>query len=168
MATFVRRSLPSEGVSADIFDTAFGRMVEEYGRRRLYTTRPFEGVPELLTELADRGLRTAVLSNKPDAATREIVERLFPGHPFCAVVGGLEGVPLKPDPASCLEVCREVGVSPAATALVGDSEIDAETALRAGVLGIGVTWGFRTADDFDESAFRQLIDRPMELVEMVT
>jgi phosphoglycolate phosphatase len=132
------------------------------------TTRPFDGVPELLVELSRRGLMTAVLSNKPDPATREIVDHLFADHPFVTVVGGLADVPLKPDPTSCLAICREAGVSPGATTLVGDSEIDAQTARRAGVLGVGVTWGFRTADEFRDTAFRRLIDRPSELLEMVT
>jgi phosphoglycolate phosphatase len=167
MATFVRRSLPSGSDSGDTFDTALALMVEEYSRRRVKTTRPFDGVPELLAELAERGLMTAVLSNKPDAATREIVDHLFADHPFAAVVGGLADVPLKPDPTSCLAICREAGVSPAATALVGDSEIDAQTAARAEVLGVGVTWGFRTADEFHDTAFEHLIHHPRDLLEIL-
>jgi phosphoglycolate phosphatase len=111
---------------------------------------------------------TAVLSNKPDAATREIVEQLFAGHRFRAVVGGLTDVPLKPDPTSCLQMCRSAGVSAAEAVLVGDSEIDAQTGLRAGVLTVGVTWGFRTVDDFSDSAFPHLIDHPADLLEMLT
>ncbi|WAC20768.1 HAD-IA family hydrolase [Luteolibacter sp. SL250] len=105
-------------------------------------TEPFPGVPEVLAELRAKGHPMAVLSNKPHPFTTVIVERLFPGIRFDAVVGQKEGIPHKPDPAGALEIVRTFGLPPEDCILVGDSTIDLETARNAGIQSIAVTWGY--------------------------
>ncbi len=105
-------------------------------------TVPFPGVPEVLAELRAKGHPMAVLSNKPHPFTTVIVERLFPGIRFDAVLGQKQGIPHKPDPAGALEIVRIFGLPPEDCVLVGDSTIDLETARNAGIRSVAVSWGY--------------------------
>ncbi|MFO0892469.1 MAG: HAD-IA family hydrolase [Isosphaeraceae bacterium] len=105
---------------------------ESYGRGWNVATRPYEGIPELLDALAARALGLAVLSNKPDAFTRQCVDEYLSSWPFAVVFGERAGVPRKPDPAAALDVAARLGVPPGAVLYVGDSSVDMETARRAG------------------------------------
>ena len=84
-----------------------------------------------------------VLSNKDDAMTRTIVTTVFPHRSFQTIFGARPGKAHKPDPTSLLEMLSSWGVQPGACAYLGDSDVDMETAHRAGVVGIGAGWGFR-------------------------
>jgi phosphoglycolate phosphatase len=105
-------------------------------------TRPYEGISDLLADLRQRGVPLAVLSNKPHAFTTEIVAKLFPEHTFAAVLGNREGLPHKPDPSGALELAAILGIAPENCILIGDSTMDLETARRAGMPSIAVTWGY--------------------------
>jgi phosphoglycolate phosphatase len=106
----------------------------------------YPGVRETLDALSARGVPMAVLSNKPDAATREVVTRLLPGVPFVAVQGQVDTLPRKPDPAMALRLAARLGQAPGDIALVGDTAIDLATARAAGMRSVGVTWGFRPGE----------------------
>ncbi len=154
------RPAPSDAVVAEIL-TDYRR---EYQACWHVHSRPFPGVPELLAELARRGLRTAVLSNKAQAFTAAMAESLLAPHRFDIVRGSLPGVPLKPDPASALAIAAELGVPPAACAFVGDTNVDMATARAAGMLAAGALWGFRTADELRANGADVLLDAPAGLL----
>ena len=116
-------------------------------------TLPYEGIPELLAELQRRGVRLAVASNKFQAGTEKLIGRYFPDIRFDVVLGQRPDVPLKPDPAVVGEVLY-----------VGDSGVDMQTAAAAGVRSAGVTWGFRTRAELEQSGARHIVDRPAELL----
>ena len=118
-----------------------------YAEHLLDRTRPFPGFAPLLTRLAEQGVRLGVLSNKSDAFTRQLVAALFPGHTFGAVYGERPGVARKPDPAAALALAAELGAAPGACAFVGDTPVDMKTARAAGMHAVGVTWGFRDAEE---------------------
>jgi phosphoglycolate phosphatase len=143
-------------------------MTRVYARRWLDTTRPYPDVPALLAALRRRGLRTALLSNKPDDATRHLAGRLFPEHRFDLVRGQRPGSPLKPDPTVALEVCSELGVRPGEVVYVGDSDTDVETGLRAGFRTVGASWGFRGADELRAAGADVVIDHPLELLAVLS
>ena len=105
-----------------------------------------------------------MLSNKPDFATREIVGELFADNPFEIVRGALEGVPLKPDPSSVLGIISELGQSLQQSVFVGDTAVDMATGVNAGMRSIGVTWGFRDADELVDSGANHIIHQPLELL----
>jgi len=105
-------------------------------------TVPYPGIPEVLAGLQRAGHPLAVLSNKPHPFTTVIVERLFPGIVFAAVVGQQPGIPHKPDPAGAREIVRTFGLPPEDCILIGDSTIDLETARNASIRSIAVTWGY--------------------------
>jgi phosphoglycolate phosphatase len=141
----VVRSLPEEcTLNPEEILNAFRKV---YSNQLLNTTLPYPGIPSLLQELADRKTPLAVLSNKPDAMTRKIVASLFPQFPFVEVLGQREGVPSKPDPTSALQIASQLQVSPENCALIGDTPVDIETAISAGMIHVGVTWGFRSKED---------------------
>ncbi|OYV04729.1 MAG: haloacid dehalogenase [Verrucomicrobiales bacterium VVV1] len=108
-------------------------------------TDVFPGVVEMLKRQAAAGHRLGVLSNKPHDFTVEIVSRLFPEIAFDAVLGQRPDVPRKPDPAGALEIAAAFGLPPAACVMVGDSTMDVETGVRAGMYTVAVTWGYHDA-----------------------
>ena len=125
-------------------------------------TSPYPGIPELLARLEDEGIPLAVVSNKGDAAVRELMDATFPGA-FRAVVGEREGVRRKPAPDTVDEVMRQLRLSPADVVLVGDSEVDVATAANAGCACIAVTWGFRSREFLESLGAKTLIDSPDQL-----
>ena len=107
-------------------------------------TAPFPGIEETLRELRARGIRTAVLSNKFDAAVQELAEQYLPGL-FDIARGEIPPTPRKPDPTALLQVIEQLGVTPEETAYVGDTSVDYEVARNAGVMAVGVSWGYDKA-----------------------
>jgi phosphoglycolate phosphatase len=104
VAMLFRRALPPDRVEPDAVDRCVAGFEETYGRSWNVRTRPYDGVPGLLDDLAARGLGLAVLSNKPDGFTRLCAAEYLACRPFRAVVGQREGVPRKPVPARALEI----------------------------------------------------------------
>jgi len=158
---FAARGLPAPG------DAEMAAIIRDYRREyercwRLHS-RPYAGVPEMLGELARRGVRTAVLSNKAQTFTVLMTEELLGAHRFDVVRGALPGVPLKPDPAPALAIAAELAVPPAACAFVGDTSIDMLTARAAGMFAIGALWGFRTAEELVAAGADVLLGAPAEL-----
>lgn len=166
MVNLVRRALPAEMVNDETVAEFVKRMSDEYARRCLDSTAPFPRIPELLQNLRERGVKTAVLSNKPDEATQAVVNRFFAHHPFDVIRGALPGVPLKPDPTSALEVIRDCGVGPRDTLYVGDTDTDMKTGRNAGLFTVGVTWGFRDAAELDVSGAHRIVDHPLDLLSL--
>ncbi len=130
-------------------------------------TRPYEGVPELLAVLSQRGLRLAVASNKFQAGTEKLVRRFFPGIAFDPVFGQREGVPLKPDPAVAETILSLTETPPGQALFVGDSGIDILTAKAAGIRSAGVTWGFRSRTELEEAGADHIVDRAEEILALL-
>ena len=160
---FAWRGRPTPG------DVEVADILREY--RREYEacwrshSRPYAGVPELLGELARRGTKTAVLSNKSHTFTTLMTEELLSAHRFDIVRGAMPGVPLKPDPASALAISTELGVEPAACIFLGDTSVDMKTATAAGMFAVGALWGFRTTDELLTSGAAAIVSSPRELLE---
>ncbi|MDR2576066.1 MAG: HAD family hydrolase [Treponema sp.] len=125
-------------------------------------SKPYPGIPELLAELQNRKIKTAVLSNKPDSVLRRIIAELFPQHAFDLVRGLRPDAAPKPHPAPVWELLADMGLTPHETILMGDSEIDMETARNAGCYPLGVSWGFRSRDTLEASGAAKIIDTPGE------
>ena len=140
---------------------AYQAYYREHARER---TAPYEGVPEMLKELARLGIRLAVFSNKPHADTCAVVGYFFPDIDFEVVRGQVEGVPVKPDPAGALAIAEEMGLKPEDFVYLGDTATDMRCAVNAGMRPIGVLWGFRTAEELLESGAQALIEHPSQLM----
>lgn len=165
IAGLARKVLPSEHR-----DTASVTKFLE-GYRALYsqkwnqTTAPYKGVEGLLENLRARGVRLAVLSNKRDDFTKVCVDSLLPPDAFLEVRGESEVTPKKPDPRGALSVAETLGVEPRRCLFVGDSEIDAETAQRAGMGFVAVEWGYRSRAELEKAGARNFIQTPSQLLE---
>jgi len=140
---------------------------EVYSREWNVRTRPYPGVLELLGLLGSRGVRMAVLSNKPHEFARRCVEHYFADARFEAVLGEGNGIPPKPDPTGARMIIDRVGLAPEEFVYLGDTPTDVATAIAAGVLPVGVTWGFRPREELEAAGARYLIERPGELVELL-
>lgn len=140
----VRNAMPeSLREDAALLDVLLERFLAYYIDHIDVRSRPYPGVPEMLSALSEAGLKLAVASNKFQAGTAKLISRTFPGIPFAVVRGGRPDVPLKPDPAVVREILSQAGVQPGEAVMVGDSGTDIATAANAGIAGVAVTWGFR-------------------------
>lgn len=168
MENLVRRSLP-DSVRADpsVVSECFLLMRRAYGRNWNRKTRPYPGIPELLDGLAGKGVRMAVLSNKPDDFTRKAVRELLSPWRFEIVQGERPPVPRKPDPSSALGISGRMGVKPGNFIYLGDTATDMETANAAGMFAVGALWGFRSAGELTASGARKLIGTPPELLDLL-
>jgi phosphoglycolate phosphatase len=164
----VRKAFAARGIPAPSEEDV-AAILRDY--RREYETcwplhsRPYAGVPELLDGLAQRFIKTAVLSNKAQMFTAVMVAELFDARHFDIVRGALPGVPLKPDPAPALAISAELGIPPAHCAFVGDTSIDMRTARAAGMFAVGALWGFRTAEELQSGGADILIASPTDLLD---
>ena len=140
---------------------ALGIFLAHYRERKLDRTRPYPGVAEALRKLAGRAM--AVLSNKPTELSVDILEGLGLARFFEAIYGGDSFRRKKPDPAGALRVLKELGATPAKAAMVGDSDVDVETARNAGMLAVGVNYGFGQHDREKQPA-DIYVDSLLELV----
>jgi phosphoglycolate phosphatase len=137
---------------------------ELYSKHATDKTRPYGGIPELLAALRKRGIKSAVVSNKPDASTRQTVEHFFDNGVFDFVAGNRTGMPLKPDPTIVRLATESIGTPPDRCLYVGDTGIDMATAKNSGCVAVGVTWGFRGKSELLENGAEFLIDSPEELL----
>ena len=129
-------------------------------------TRPFLGVVEVLHELRARGVTTAVLSNKFDAGVQVLTKRFFDGL-FDVVRGEVPPAPRKPDPTVLLEMLDGLGVCPAEAAYVGDTMVDVQVARNAGVLAVGVSWGYDKTEPLPRDELDAYLGNPSELLALV-
>ncbi len=106
-------------------------------------TKPYDGILELLKGLKEAGIRTAVVSNKPDSAVKPLAETYFPGM-FDLAIGEKAGTRRKPAPDMLLWAVEQLGCSVEEAVYAGDTEIDVQTARAAGMDCLCVDWGFRT------------------------
>jgi phosphoglycolate phosphatase len=164
LGNLVREALPPERRDDETVAACHAEMMADYGRHCLDATRLYEGVPELLAHLADEEIALAVLSNKADELTQRIVAALFAPDTFAEVVGRRPDLPAKPDPAAALLIAERLAAAPERVAYLGDSGVDMRTATAAGMIAIGVTWGFRDRAELEAGGARLTLDHPLELV----
>ena len=159
----VERALPENERSALHIDEVLGYFRQYYMRHCEDLTVPYSGIVELLHELQDMGVMCAVASNKFQVGTESLVKRFFPDIHFVAVFGQREGIPVKPNPQIIFDIIQVANVSACEVLYVGDSGVDMQTALSAGVTGVGVLWGFRTADELLQNGAKLLVSTPEEV-----
>ncbi len=129
-------------------------------------TGPYPGICELLAQLRAAGIKTAVVSNKPDPAVQKLVDDLFPGL-FDFALGEKEGVPRKPHPAMTEQCLAALGASKEEAVYIGDSEVDLATAENAKLPAIGVSWGFRGRGFLEQRGAAQIAETAEELGKML-
>ncbi|MDR0598851.1 MAG: HAD-IA family hydrolase [Treponema sp.] len=135
-----------------------------YGERCLDKVQAYEGIPETLAALAERGVILGIFTNKPEAMARAIAAHLFKDRDFAFVLGALEGVPLKPDPARMLAELKKRDVAPGDAVFVGDGRPDIAAGKNGGLFTCGVSWGFKGLEELEGAD--AIIDHPRELLDI--
>lgn len=144
-------------------DMIYMEMIDRYRNRLVEKSVLYDGIPELLDTLVHKKMRISVLSNKADELVQPIVRLLMNKWPVEIVLGLKETLPRKPDPTSALLVCEKMELLPSEVIYLGDSNVDMETASRAGIFSVGVTWGFRTEEELRQAGAQRIIHHPSEL-----
>ena len=132
-----------------------------------YHVTLYEGIPEMLKALKDRGIHLAVLSNKPDRQTVKVVKEIFGDNIFDYAQGQKDGIRRKPEPDGVWYLMEQMQVSKEECLYIGDSEVDAATGKYTGLKTIGVLWGFRDRKTLETAGADHLIERPEELLQFV-
>lgn len=134
-----------------------------YSRHLLNKTKPYAGIAELLTALQNKNIPVAICTNKQHFAAVALAEKIFPEINFVEVIGDAQ----KPNPARALEIMGEIGVAPEEVAYFGDTSVDMKTAVNAGFLPVGVTWGFRPESELRKSGAKIIIHTADEIFNLI-
>lgn len=164
VAKLIARALPEDKRDAETVRSCLEAFRADYNRHWNVKTRLYDGVGAMLDAVTARGLKLAILSNKPHEFTEQCVMEFLSKWSFDAVIGQRDGVPFKPDPAGALEIALTLGIPPPAFFYLGDTAVDIKTAIAAGMKPVGVLWGFRPAKELRESGAQMLIEQPLEVL----
>lgn len=160
----VIRALPEAHRDEDTVAACLEIFQRDYAQNCAVKTEAYPGIFELIDQLSARKIKLGILTNKPHTITLVCVRELLPQGVFDVVLGHQEGQPHKPNPAGILQVINELGVKPDEILYLGDTEIDIETALNAGITPVGVSWGFRPVDLLVHKGARIIIQHPLDLL----
>jgi phosphoglycolate phosphatase len=136
---------------------------KDYSNNYYKKTLPYKGIIEMLDELTKKSIVMAVLSNKPDSLAKNCINKLLPEWKFKIILGSNDSFPLKPDPAGALYISEKLNIPPAEFLFLGDSVVDIQTALSAGMFSVGALWGFQP-NELEGCGSHALIKHPLEII----
>ncbi len=168
VGALVRQMLPEDRRDRQTMAEVADAYRQEYGQRWNAKTRPYDGIGAMLDGLTSRGVKIAVLSNKPDVFTQRCVAELLKSWRFDPVIGHHDGIPRKPDPAGAFQIAESWKLSPTEIAYVGDTGTDMQTAVAAGMFAVGVLWGFRPEEELKANGAEAVVARPQELLDLIS
>ena len=164
----IRRCLRDAGdVEGKQFERLRAVYKEYFAKDCMYHVKPFDGICEMLSELKRRGIRIAVLSNKPHVQSVNVVESLFGKGYFDRIQGQTEAIRRKPAPDGALALADAFGVRPEECLYVGDTNTDMQTGNAAHMHPVGVLWGFRDRQELVENGSEFVIEKPLELISVL-
>lgn len=137
---------------------------KHYSQNMYNKTAPYDGIIKVLENLQSNGIKTGVVSNKFDAAVKELCEKYFDGL-VDITIGQSDNVPAKPSPASVFKAIEILKADKNSAIYVGDSDVDVETAKNANLPCIGVLWGFRNRENLKDADF--IIDKPCDIIDVI-
>ena len=161
----IEQALP-DGTDKEIFDKTLALFESHYQTNMRNKTAPYDGVMQMLDKLSTEGYKLAVVSNKPDVFTQELVGELF-GKYIPLAIGRSETIARKPAPDMLELAIKQLGSDPDSTVYVGDSEVDVETSINAGVDCVGCLWGFRDRETLESAGAEYIISSTDELVGLI-
>ena len=162
----IRLTMPAEeSKDSALVDRVFADYHGFYGETYLHCDTCYEGIPESLAALKERGYTLAVLSNKEDGYVKDLVKVLLPEGMISHAEGQTEK-PIKPNPTVPLEIAASLGFAPEETAFLGDSEVDVMTGRNAGMLAVGCAWGYRNAACLEEAGADVRLEKPSEIADL--
>lgn len=158
------RALPEGEKSEENVLRVRNEFIPYYDVHNADESRPYPGIHDLLKQLQEKGIQVAVASNKYQAATEKLIRHYFPEIRFVAVFGQREGIKVKPDPTIVEDILQITSVEKKDVLYVGDSGVDMQTALNAGVTACGVTYGFRPRAELESFHPAYIVDRAEEIL----
>lgn len=162
------RALPEGHKTEEMVLKIRATFIPYYNEHGADFTMPFEGIVELLYTLQRLGLKLAVASNKYQQATKALIDTYFPEIEWCAVLGQRDGVPTKPDPTIVNEILATADITDRSKVLyVGDSGVDMQTAINAGLDAVGVTWGCRSRQELESFSPLAVVDTCEEILNII-
>ena len=163
-----RAALPEEMRSEENVMRMKNLFVPYYDEHIADNTKPYPGIIGMLDALASHGVEFAVASNKYEQATKALIDTYFPEIEWCAVFGQREGVPTKPDPTIVNEILAVAGITDKSEVLyVGDSGVDMQTAINAGLDAVGVSWGCRSRQELESFSPLAVVDTCEEIFNII-
>jgi len=163
----IKRALPKKHRDEKTIDACLKAYIEDYGLNYNVKSEPYLGIPNLLDTLKIKDLKLAILSNKPDAITKNCVKTLLSKWDFDVVLGQRDSVPPKPNPKGALEVAKELSIPPSNILYLGDTAIDMKTAAAAGMFSVGVLWGFRPLKELNDNGACAIVSEPIEVLTLL-
>lgn len=163
----LERVLPTEACTTENVKKLQAHFVEYYNEHDTVHSTPYNGIPELLQELSQRDIKLAVASNKYHEAVVRLIKYYFPNENWVAIEGHKEGYNVKPDPSIVFDILQKSPSPKIKVLYVGDSGVDMETARRACIESVGVTWGFRSEIELRTHGANHIINRPEELLKII-
>ena len=168
MEQLCRRCVPSEfHDEPSVYLPFLARYKEQYAKNYLNIDEPYAGLAEAIAELKRRGYTIATLSNKPHRYTVDIVEKLFGKGYFAEIRGMIDGVPIKPDPTSFLDIVGKLGFTPENAVMIGDLPADVNAAVSAGANCIGALWGYSTRETLKENGATLFAAKPTDILTII-
>lgn len=167
VSKLIERALPDDARSEKNIRNALAAFKEYYNEHCTDATVPYPGIAELITDLTAKGVNLAVTSNKYELAVSKIIHYYFPDANFRAILGNVEGMPRKPDPSIVFKALSMCPTPKAQVLYVGDSGVDMETARRACVESVGVTWGFRPITELKQAYADHIISTPAQILDLM-
>jgi phosphoglycolate phosphatase len=165
METLVSRLLPkNKKNNKQLIKKIVSEIKVEYAKNWNKKTKIYPGIKSLLSTLSKKGIKMCVLSNKPEKFTKLMVQHFFPKTKFEFVFGARDGVPKKPDPALALKIVKNLNLFPSEFIYLGDTKTDMQTATNAGMVAVGVLWGFRTKKELIKSGAKFVVRYPREVL----
>lgn len=163
----IERCIP-QGCDNPSYEDVLSAFKAHYAEHCEDKTRPYEGVPEMLSALGEQGYDLAVVSNKFDGAVKKLCKKYF-GESISVAIGESADVKRKPAPDTVYRALSELGKDASHAVYVGDSEVDILTAKNASLPCVSVTWGFRTEEKLLAEGAREnlMIRTPQALVPLL-
>ena len=163
-----RGALPEDMRTDMMVEKMYSHFVPYYNDHICDKTKPYPGIYDMLDRLAAEGIAFAVASNKYQEGTEILIDRLFGKYDFVSILGQREGKPIKPDPKIVHEAMSAFGdISKEEVVYCGDSDVDMQTGINAGVRTIGVTWGFRTREELASYSPWMLADKAEDVCKAI-
>lgn len=167
LKSLVEKALTSTNLTDSTSSICFERMIEVYRENCVKKTQLYPGISDLLSALAEKGIKLAIFSNKANELTQKVVKELLSEWKFEMVIGAGGEIPRKPNPKGALIISEHMGIPPLHLMYIGDSGIDMQTAENSGMSAVGALWGFRDMEELLENGAQTLLEHPLDLLDSI-
>ena len=162
MIMLCRRALP-DGTEEEV-NTLIQLYQEDYLKNCCVETVPYDGVPAMLEELKKSGMQLAIITNKPQSQTEEVVDKLLGKEYFSFIIGSGGEYPCKPDTTALETIEKELNIKKDEVWHIGDSDVDMRLGVNAGVSALGAVWGFRSEEELKGAGATAILHNIPELM----